>query len=210
MEKYSHIIWDWNGTLFDDVQWNINCANILRARRELKPLGDIAEYHDVFCFPIQKYYENMGFDFAAESYEHLTAEYLELYHAQKSGGCGLHTGAIEVLDYFYRCGVSQVILSASEVSNLHSQVSEFDIAHYFDEILGLSNTFAKSKVAVGQDYIQRTNISRALLIGDTVHDYEVATALGVDVLLIANGHQSKDTLLTCNVHVLDDISCLAK
>ena len=45
----------------------------------------------------------------------------------------------------------------------------------------------------------------AVLIGDTVHDFEVSCALSVDCLLIANGHQSREALLKCGVPVLDDI-----
>jgi len=52
----------------------------------------------------------------------------------------------------------------------------------------------------------RKGIIDALLIGDTVHDYEVAKALGVDCVLIPNGHQSREKLLLCNVPILDNIT----
>jgi len=47
---------------------------------------------------------------------------------------------------------------------------------------------------------------KALLIGDTLHDYEVAQALKVDCLLIAKGHQSEAILRTSAVPVLEDIT----
>ena len=102
--------------------------------------------------------------------------------------------------------ITQLLLSASETGNLISQMSEFHIQHYFDEILGLSNVYAASKIDIGYDYIIRKQVAGAVLIGDTEHDYEVANALGIDCVLISNGHQSKDKLLTCNVPVLSDIS----
>ena len=46
---------------------------------------------------------------------------------------------------------------------------------------------------------------KVLFIGDTDHDYEVATSIGVDCLLIANGHQSKERLLKVTSNVVDDI-----
>ncbi len=45
-----------------------------------------------------------------------------------------------------------------------------------------------------------------LLIGDTIHDFEVAREIGADCLLIANGHQSKGRLLTCGVPVLNSLT----
>lgn len=113
-----------------------------------------------------------------------------------------------VLNTISECGITQIVLSASEMSNLSSQMGEFDLADYFDEILGLSDIYAKSKIDLGLNYISRNKVEKALLIGDTTHDCEVAKSLGADCVLIPNGHQSRETLLTCGVPVLDDISCV--
>ena len=206
--KYSHIIWDWNGTLFNDVNWCIEVINIMLSKRGLKTIRGVKEYHNVFCFPIIQYYQNVGFSFNDESFEDLAKEYISLYHSDKSRNCGLYPHAEMILTSIYKSGISQAILSASEMGNLLSQMSGFDIADYFDEILGLSNIYAKSKIEIGLDYISRKNINNAVLIGDTKHDYEVSKALSVDCILIPNGHQSKETLLSCNVPVLDDITCI--
>ncbi|MDR2569759.1 MAG: HAD family hydrolase, partial [Oscillospiraceae bacterium] len=81
---------------------------------------------------------------------------------------------------------------------------------YFDELLGLSDIYAKSKIDIGLDYLSRKNAEKAILIGDTIHDYEVASALGIDCVLIPNGHQSREMLFSCNVPILDDISFVPK
>jgi len=208
IQRYSNIIWDWNGTLFDDVNWCIECKNGMLAKRGLPTMQDVNAYHDVFCFPIIQYYRNIGFDFQQEPFEELAREYIALYHANTSGNCKLHANAKSVLTDIHNSGITQCVLSASKISNLSSQMSEFDIDDYFDEILGLSDIYAKSKVDIGMDYMARKNITNALLIGDTVHDYEVATALGADCVLIPNGHQSRKALLSCGVPVLNDISCV--
>ena len=209
-QKYSHIIWDWNGTLFNDVGWCIDVINQMLSKRKLKTLEGVSEYHNVFCFPIINYYKNVGFDFSVEPFEDLAAEYIAIYHSSKSGNRGLYPCVDTVLATIQKLGIPQVILSASEIGNLLSQIGEFYIAGYFDEILGLSDIYARSKVDVGLDYIARKNVGNAILIGDTMHDYEVANALGVDCVLISNGHQSKKILESCNVPVLDDISTLVE
>jgi phosphoglycolate phosphatase len=53
---YSHIIWDWNGTLFNDTDWCINVINNMLQKRNLKTLESINAYHKAFCFPIIHYY----------------------------------------------------------------------------------------------------------------------------------------------------------
>ena len=52
-------------------------------------------------------------------------------------------------------------------------------------------------------------LNSAFLAGDTLHDLEVAEALGIKHLLVASGHQSENRLLahTANVvHSLKDVS----
>jgi len=207
-QKYSHILWDWNGTLFDDVDWCIACMNVMLAKRKLPLIQDVSAYYDVFCFPVLQYYANVGFDFQKEPFEKLAKEYIKLYHSRGSENCELHRNVKNVLAEVYKRGITQSVVSASEISILHAQMKRFNIDWYFDEILGLSDVYANSKVAIGLDYMTRKNITNALLVGDSVHDYEVATALGVDCVLIPSGHQSRDSLLRNGVPVLDDIACV--
>jgi phosphoglycolate phosphatase len=44
-----------------------------------------------------------------------------------------------------------------------------------------------------------------MLIGDTIHDYEVAKGSGIDCVLVANGHQSFEKLKGLDCRVLADI-----
>jgi len=203
---YSHIIWDWNGTLFNDAVWCIDVINLMLQKRSLKTLESLDDYHKAFCFPIINYYRNVGFDFKIDPFEALAAEYIELYHSNKSGHCTLHENVESILSTIQNMNITQIILSASQIDNLLLQIGEFNISQYFDEILGISDIYAKSKIQIGQEYMKNENIKKVLLIGDTLHDYEVAQALKVDCLLIAKGHQSKALLRTSSVPVLEDIT----
>jgi phosphoglycolate phosphatase len=203
---YSHVIWDWNGTLLDDVNWCLKILNTMLAKRNKKTVGSVAGYHAVFCFPIIDYYRNVGFDYDKEPYEDLAEEFMELYLSNKTGNCKLHQNAVSVLESIKNAGIIQVVLSASKMSVLQSQMNEFDIIKYFDKLLGLTDIYAHSKVDIGLKYIKNESIERAVLIGDSKHDYEVAQAIGVDCILIPNGHQSRETLQSCGVPVLDDIT----
>ena len=205
-KKYSHLIWDWNGTLFNDIKWCIEVMNNMLIKRKMTPILDIEAYHRAFCFPITAYYKNIGFDFSKEPFEALAVEFIEAYHENKSGNSKLHIGVESVLAHIAKRGITQVILSASQIDHLLSQLREFDITYYFDAILGLSNVYAKSKVDIGLDYMAKNDVVHALMLGDTVHDYEVARSLGIDCLLFSTGHQSKETLQLCGVPVLDAVS----
>ncbi len=204
-EGYSHIIWDWNGTLLNDVDWSVRVVNRMLLKRGLKPLSGVEGYRSVFGFPIVHYYERAGFDFTDEPFEKVAEEYISLYYSEEGFLCGLHDGVEAALAAFRDQGLSQVILSASKADILAGQVARYPIRDYFDALLGISDIYARSKVEVGRAYMERGEVKRALLIGDTEHDFEVARELGADCLLIANGHQPKEKLLRCGVPVLDSL-----
>ena len=205
--KYTHVIWDWNGTLLDDAEWCLSCINTLLKARSLQPIADLRAYRDVFGFPVKDYYHRAGFNFDKEPFEIPAAEFIDLYHSDNSR-FRLFNGAAEVLAAVNRMGLQQAILSASELSNLRSQICLFDIERYLDDIIGISNIYAESKVTAGQEYVARKGLdsSNTVLVGDTAHDHEVAQALGVHCILIANGHQHREVLLKCGVPVLGCIT----
>ena len=61
----------------------------------------------------------------------------------------------------------------------------------FSEMLGLDNIHARSKEATTKDWRKDTRKQKAIFMGDTTHDKDVADAIGADCLLIPNGHQTK-------------------
>lgn len=203
--KYSHIIWDWNGTLLDDVNWCVDVINRMLLKRKLKTFAQTSDYHEVFSFPVIDYYKKIGFDFDLEPFETLAVEYVEDYYSG-SEKFKLRENAEEVLAAIHAKGARQVILSASEINYLKAQLSQFDIEKYFDEVLGISDIYASSKSEIGLEFMKRNRVKSALLIGDTEHDFETAKLLNADCVLISGGHQSRERLLKLGVLVLHDIS----
>jgi phosphoglycolate phosphatase len=204
--KYTHVLWDWNGTLLDDAEWSLAVVNTLLSKRNIEPVKNINAYRDIFGFPVIDYYRRAGFDLDNEPFEIPAKEFIDLYYGG-SERCRLFDGAEDTLAAVKKTGLKQVILSASESNNLRSQTGLFDIERYFDDILGISDIYAGSKVNIALSYMSENNINAgaAVLIGDTTHDFEVAQSLGIDCILIPNGHQHRRTLLKCGVPVVGDI-----
>ncbi|MCL2521344.1 MAG: HAD family hydrolase [Erysipelotrichales bacterium] len=205
MKKYTHIIWDWNGTLLDDLKLCIAKANVMLSKRGLALIDSIEAHHKIFGFPIKDYYQRAGFDFEKEAFEDLASEFIKMYHENEKD-FKLFPEVNSLLSDINKSGIKQIILSASEINNLLRQVKLFDIQDYLDEVLGISDIYAASKILIGKDYMERIKPEKALFIGDTIHDKEVADALGIDCILIANGHQSKETLLNSKAKVLESLN----
>lgn len=198
------VLWDWNGTLLDDLTYAIGVRNRTFPAFGLPRIGSVAEYHRQFTFPVRRYYERAGVTdetFVAVAHAWM-AEYVRGFDTVP-----LHGDAVETLARFAAAGVRQAVLSATRRDMLESQIARFPIRAYFTDVLGLSDIYARSKEAVGLDYLARCGVPAAstLMIGDTLHDAEVARAMGTGCVLVARGHQSRETLLTAGVPVMDTL-----
>ncbi|MBE3091561.1 MAG: HAD family hydrolase [Candidatus Atribacteria bacterium] len=205
ISNYKHIIWDWNGTLVDDVWLVVEIMNKMLKKRSL-PRIDSKKYREIFDFPVTKYYLKLGFDFSAESFEELTDEFISEYY-RRFNECKLFDEAEEVLQKIRDRGISQSILSASKEDVLIEKIKHYGIDKYFCRIIGLENHYAESKVERGKKWIAKLNLNPqdVLLVGDTIHDYDVSKYIGCDCLLVANGHHNYEKLAKLEVDVISTL-----
>ena len=133
--KYTHILWDWNVTLLDDVGISIDCVNIL-----LDSLGlentNAQEYYKMMEIPMKKYYENL---FLARNYEfkyEKCTENFQKNYPTLIDKANLMDGAVEMLEFFKSQGAKQYIVSSFEKTRLNEYVRLFTIENYFEKISG--------------------------------------------------------------------------
>ena len=81
VNKRRHIIWDWNGTLINDIWLVVEIMNKMLKKRSLSEI-DLKKYREIFDFPVIDYYAKLGFDFSKESFEELTVEFIGEYYAR--------------------------------------------------------------------------------------------------------------------------------
>ena len=211
MPKFKYIIWDWNGTLLDDVDINIEIINSLLRERGLPLIDSPDKYKNLFGFPIQNFYKELGFNFEKEPFEAVARQYAFMYDEMyPSAEISFETE--ELLRTFKQEGVGQVIISATEQKFLLKQVTYFELEHYFTEILGTSDIYVRSKVSVAQKWMQENGISadEVLFVGDTTHDKEVADSIGCECILIPKGHQSRDILTFSGAIIADSLKDIEK
>ena len=197
MKKYTHIIWDFNGTILNDVEIGIESANRLLGAHGLPVIKSVEQYRALFGFPIQDYYLRMGFDFAKTPYADLAVEWVAYYLECKKKAFVFEEIPI-ALRTLKEKGIAQLILSATETEMLKGQIGELGLASYFDELLGLDNIHAHSKKEIGMRWRAMHPDAQVLIIGDTDHDAEVANAMEADCVLLSCGHQSRERLVQSN------------
>ena len=207
--KYSHVLWDFNGTVLNDVSVGVESANELLKRHGLPLLCDEDAYRKIFCFPIIEYYRKLGFDFNKNPYDELAVEWVEIYNNTVYKAT-LYDGIIQLLTSVKNTDTKQLILSATELKMLNGQLKFLGVLDFFDEVLGTGDIYAYSKKDIAVNWVKVNKPTKAVLIGDTTHDKEVADAAGFDCILVSYGHGSREKLLASGSIVVDSVSEVSK
>ena len=200
-----HVFIDFNGTLLNDIDLCLSLLNKM-LKEQNKELVGIDKYKEIFTFPVKDYYVKAGIDFNIESFESLAHKFMDEYVIEYKK-CKLYDGVIDTLDYLRKKGLKLYILSASKQSILDEQCEYYNLTPHFDNIIGIKTIYANSKEDVAKEFIYNLDIdkSEALFIGDTLHDNEVANIVGINSILVACGHQSRNVLSRANTKIIDDL-----
>lgn len=205
----SCVIWDWNGTLLDDVPVCVEVMNTLLRARGLPEIPSEEYYRSVFAFPVIAYYKALGFKVDAQAFAAVADEYVHAYQRRVSR-CALHAGAEELLAAIQTAGLRQAVVSASRQDHLITQAAPFNLFSYFTEMIGSKNNLAESKARLAQDFLKKAQIppETVLFIGDTLHDFETAASCGSSCVLVAQGHQSVERLSETGTPVFENLQQL--
>lgn len=206
MNNYKYIVFDWNGTLVDDLEINLYLCELLLGRRNLPPLPGKDFYLEHFNFPIKPFYDLLGFDWSKENYEDVAVEYGEDY-AREMKKAQLFPDVVETLSTLKEQGKTLAIVSASMQENLIEQSDRLQVGSFFDARLGASDNLGESKVGRLKKWFAQNgaDTKEVLYVGDTVHDAETATACGCDCILISRGHNSIKRLQSTGCPVYDTL-----
>ena len=203
--EYTYCIWDFNGTILDDVELGLYALNVLLKNVGIDKRVEKDEYRKLFGFPIIDYYRKVGFDFEKTPYERLAEEWIELY-LDNLDKAAAFSDVRPTLEFFKARGIGQSILSASEAGILNKQVDMLGIREYFDGVMGIDNIYGDSKLSLARAWREKNPDEKAIFIGDTLHDIETAEALSADCCIVCAGHQCRERFEGYNVKVFPSLT----
>ena len=205
MKEYKVIIWDFNGTLIDDIDAALASVNDMLIRRNL-PIINFEQYASYVDTPIIKFYEHIFDDLYSMDFDIIAQEFNSGYDKHLPQNAVMKN-AEEVLGYFNKKGKLQTVISATHIDKVTNRLTEFGLTEYFDKILAHNNLIAEDKTHLAVKYFAEKGIvpSEAVVIGDCVADYKMAQAIGCDCILTTQGHQSRKEFSETSAKVIDSL-----
>lgn len=204
--RIQHIVWDWNGTLFDDTRVSYEASAEVFAARGLRPVT-FDEYRTAFTRPIAVFYEALfGWRPDPDTFAGIDEQFHDAYR-RRLESCQLATDATEALVRWTGTDRSQSLLSMWRHTELEAAVHAHRIADRFSRVDGLTGPGGGRKAAHLARHLARLGLdgSDVVLVGDSVDDADAAHAAGARCVLYSGGCQTRARLETVGVPVADSL-----
>ena len=205
----THIIWDWNGTLFHDMDAVLGASNAAFATIGIAPLT-LQEYREQYEIPIPRFYERLlGRQPTEAEWLLLDDAFHDRYH-ELSPACGLTDGALGLLGGWGAAGHSQSLLSMYEHERLLPVVERFGLTGHFVRVDGRSGPSGGQKAAHLTRHLaalgEGVAPARTVLIGDAADDALAALSVGAHAVLYTGGSHTREKLEPVGVPVVDSLA----
>ncbi|WFE26502.1 HAD hydrolase-like protein [Solwaraspora sp. WMMD791] len=196
----THLVWDWNGTLLDDLSLVVTCTN--RAIATVDGPVLTAEQHRVaFRRPVADYYADLlGRAVDAEEFSRLDRIFHDAYRAGLTS-CALAEDAERALRTWPG---SQSLLSMWFHDELVPLVETYGLTPTFRRIDGLRGAVGGDRKAAHlARHLAELGVAPAdtVLIGDSIDDADAAEDVGATCILYAGGFTDPDRLRARGVPV---------
>ncbi|GFH33822.1 HAD family hydrolase [Streptomyces pacificus] len=209
MGKHSaHVVWDWNGTLLDDIHTVIEATNASFAEIGLGPIS-LERYRELYCVPVPLFYERlMGRLPTDEEWAAMDAVFHRHYWGL-AGACLLTAGAADLLASRQAAGRTQSLLSLAPHEHLVPIVRRHGIEERFVRVDGrVGSSHAGKAEHMVRHVAALGNVppERIVVVGDAADDALAAAHVGAKAVLYTGGSHSRASLRSSGVPVVDSLA----
>lgn len=205
----AHLVWDWNGTLLDDISAVIEATNAAFAEIGLEPIT-LERYRELYCIPIPRFYERLMGRLPSDAEWVVMDETFHRHYVEHRIGCGLTEGVEELLREWQLAGRSQSLLSMYGHDQLVPVVRGYGIERHFIRVDGRTGPSGGTKALHMERHLAALATSvvpeRTVVIGDAVDDALAAAHVGARAVLYTGGSHSRSSLEAVGVPVVDTLA----
>lgn len=195
-----HIVWDWNGTLFDDGPLVVEAVNACLASQGAGPI-DAATYRREFVRPLELFYAKFLDGPIDPDFLHALDDVFQDAYWDGFDDADLTVDAREAIDMAASRGATQSVASMLWHDMLVPTVTGFGLHEQMLALDGNRGTAGETKEQHLAHHVERLRQmypalrqARITVIGDITDDAAAARHVGVGCVLYDGGSQDREQL----------------
>lgn len=203
----AHLVWDWNGTLFHDMDAVIGATNASFAEIGLPPIT-LDRYRELYCVPVPRFYERLIGRLPTDAEWAVMDAAFHRHYWTLADRCGLAEGAAELLAARQAAGGTQSLCSLAPHERLMPLITAHGISRHFLRVDGRTGPSGGGKAEQMARHLASIGVepTRVVVIGDALDDAAAAAHVGAHAVLYAGGSNSRASLESAGVPVVDSLS----
>jgi len=195
--RYQLVIFDWDGTLMDSALKIVRCFQAAARDSEL-PVPSAQDVHDIIGLGLHEAYTQLYPDRPNDQKEFAIERYRQHFLHFDQTEMPLFAGVMEGLQELYNGGLRLAVATGKARRGLDRVMNETGTRDFFVATRCSDETFSKPHPQMLLDLLEITQVQAeaAVMIGDSVHDMEMARRAGIDPVGVTYGVHPQERLAT--------------
>lgn len=202
---YELVVFDWDGTLVDSVGAIVACTRAAFERIGA-PLPETAAVREAIGLGLEESVARFRPGAGPEALARLATAYRECWIEEFHAHSRPFTAAVDLLESLEDQGYLLAVATAKSRRGLSRDFARMGLARYFHASRTADESGSKPNPAMLLELMEELGVRReeTVMVGDTVHDLEMAASARVEAVAVCSGAASEDDLLA-----LSPAACLA-
>lgn len=195
--RFDLLIFDWDGTLINTIDWITHCLQTAAARCGCA-IPEAQAAKDVIGLSILEATSTLHPNVDAQTHAKLVKTYADEYNSKPLSRADLFEGSYEMLQELKNLGYSLAVATGKTRKGLQAALDATQTEHLFSVTRCADETRSKPDPLMLQQIMHVTGklAERSLMIGDSIHDLQMAKNATISSVAVCSGANSKDTLQT--------------
>lgn len=193
--RFDLIIFDWDGTLMDSVEWIVHC--IQQAALHCNCAVPSAQaVRDIVGLSIENAMHQLFPDQSVENRQQIASDYTKAFFTRQFGPDDLFPGTKDMLEQFRREGYRLAVATGKKSAGLQAAIAATGLAEVFCTTRSADQTASKPNPLMIDEIVAELGVDkqRTLMVGDSVHDLQMALNAQVASVGVTCGAHSASTL----------------
>jgi len=190
--RFDLIIFDWDGTLVDSIDWIVHCIQNAAINHNC-PIPAAQAAKDIIGLSIENAINTLFPSIDSQTQQKLVNDYSQTFFSKQISRDDLFPGVYEMLQQFKQDGYRLAVATGKKSSGLAQAIEGTGVADLFCTTRCSDQTASKPHPLMIDQIVAELGVSkqRTLMVGDSIHDLQMALNAQVASIGVSCGAHSE-------------------